>query len=91
MSTGRSTATRDQHRRAIARDKPPCGICLEPIDYTLRFPDPMSYEVDHILAIDNDGPDTLDNKQASHRRCNRAKWNHLPDSGPRIFETSRTW
>ena len=92
MSAGRNTNTRDQHRRAIARTKPPCGICGEPIDYTLRTPDPMSFEVDHILAIDNGGTDTLDNKQASHRRCNREKWNRLDEvDAPRTFVTTRTW
>ena len=88
----RNTTTRDQHRRAIARTKPPCGICLEPIDYTIPSPDPMSYEVDHILAITNGGADTLANKQASHRRCNRDKWHTLTEAGsPRTFITTRSW
>jgi 5-methylcytosine-specific restriction endonuclease McrA len=90
MSTGRSTTTRDQHRRAIARTKPPCGICEQPIDYTLRTPDPMSFEVDHTLALANGGTDTLDNKQASHRRCNQAKAAKLPEL-TRTFVTSRVW
>lgn len=92
MSTGRSTTTREQHRRAIRRTKPPCGICELPIDYALVSPDPMSFEVDHIVALDNGGTDTLDNKQASHRKCNRDKWNRLAeDLMPRTFVTSRTW
>lgn len=91
MSTGRSTTVRDQHRRAIARTKPPCHICEQPIDYSLKSPDPMSFEVDHMLALDNGGADTLDNKAASHRKCNREKWNRLPDAGPRVFETHRSW
>jgi 5-methylcytosine-specific restriction endonuclease McrA len=92
VSTGRSTTVRDQHRRAIARTKPPCGICEDEIDYTLRLPHPMSYEVDHIIAIDNGGPDTLDNKQASHRVCNREKWNKTADEiEPQTFVTHRTW
>jgi len=83
---------RDQHRRAIARTEPPCGICTADIDYSLRWPDPMSFEVDHVLALDNGGTDTLDNKQASHRVCNREKWNRLPDSvGPRTYVTHRVW
>lgn len=90
MSAGRSTATRDRDRRAIARTKPDCGICLQPIDYALRSPDPMSFEVDHILAIHNGGTDTLENKQASHRKCNRDKW-HRTAEAPRTFVTSRTW
>lgn len=52
----------------------------------------MSFEVDHILALDNGGSDTLDNKQASHRKCNRDKWHKLAETaGPRTFVTWRTW
>lgn len=92
MSVGRNTTVRDQHRRAIARTKPPCHICEQPIDYSLKSPDPMSYEVDHVLALDNGGTDTLDNKAASHRRCNREKWNRFAETqGPRTFVTHRVW
>ncbi len=68
MSTGRSTTTRDQHRAAIRRTKPACGICEQPIDYTLRSPDPMSFEVDHVVPLSKGGLDELANKQAAHRR-----------------------
>jgi 5-methylcytosine-specific restriction endonuclease McrA len=52
----------------------------------------MSFEVDHIVALDNGGPDTLANKQAAHRRCNRAKWNKTAEQlAPRTFETWRSW
>ncbi len=91
MSTGRNTTTRDRDRKAIARTKPPCALCESPIDYSLRNPDPMSFEVDHILALHNGGTDTLDNKQAAHRRCNRAKWNRMPEAPARTFVTARTW
>ena len=90
--SARSTTVRDQHRAAIRRTKPPCGICEQPIDYTLRSPDPMSFEVDHVTALHNGGTDTLDNKQASHRKCNREKWHRTPEQlGPRTFETWRVW
>lgn len=44
-----------------------------PIDYTLRFPEPMCFVVDHITALANGGADTLTNKQAAHRICNSKK------------------
>ena len=92
MSTGRSTTVRDRDRAAIRRTKPPCGICEQPIDYTLRSPHPDSFEVDHVIPLNKGGTDTLDNKQASHRRCNRAKWDKLAENlAPRTFETWRTW
>ena len=65
---GRNTTKRDRDRAAIRRTKPPCGICLEPIDYTLRSLDSMSFEVDHVIPLAKGGPDELANKQAAHRR-----------------------
>ena len=99
MSAGRNTATRDQHRAAIRRSKPPCAICEQPIDYTLKSPDPMSFEVDHVVPLDSGRTpderaalDVLANKQATHRVCNRAKWKAVPgDQAPRTFITSRSW
>lgn len=73
MSTGRNTTIRDQHRRAIRRTKPPCGICEGEIDYNLPHTDPMSFVVDHIVPIAKGGADVLENKQAAHRSCNRTK------------------
>ncbi len=94
MSTGRNTTIRDRHRKRIARDQPPCGICGNDIDYTITdHLNPMAYVVDHIVPIDRGGPDTIDNKQAAHRSCNRTKSNQLPDDHTSIreFETARSW
>ncbi|MGZ6772827.1 MAG: HNH endonuclease [Mycobacteriaceae bacterium] len=99
MSAGRSTTTRDRDRAAIRRTKPPCGICEQPIDYTLRSPHPMSFEVDHIVPLhsarspeERAALDTIANKQSSHRACNRSKWKSLPhELAPRQFITERTW
>jgi len=92
----RNTATRDRHRSAIARTKPPCALCEQPIDYTLKYPDPGAYVVDHITPLSRGGPDTLDNKQAAHRDCNRTKSAALPTeltaaNTPRTYITARTW
>ena len=91
MSNNRSTRARQQHRAMIARTKPPCALCGEPIDYTLGFvagqhgsrctkrecqgctPDPMRYEVDHVVPLARGGADSLSNKQATHRKCNSQK------------------
>lgn len=91
--TTRNTTIRDRHRKAIARGKPACGICDEPIDYDLPHDDPMSFVVDHIVPLAKGGADTLDNKQATHRGCNRAKSDHHSDDHATIrhHETTRTW
>lgn len=89
-----STTVRDRDRRAIARRKPPCGICGGDIDYTLPHLDPMAYVVDHIIPTSRGGADDLTNKQAAHRACNRAKSDSLPnDPTPEPVEwvTHRCW
>ncbi|MFC2625064.1 HNH endonuclease [Propionibacterium acidifaciens] len=73
MVTRGNTALRDRHRRIIARDRPPCAICGQPIDYDLPCWNDMSFVVDHILPLAAGGPDTIDNKQPAHRVCNRQK------------------
>jgi 5-methylcytosine-specific restriction endonuclease McrA len=73
-----NTTIRDRHRTAIARTKPPCGICGEAIDYTLPHLDPMSFVVDHVIPLALGGPDVVSNKQAAHRACNR-------DKGAKVF------
>lgn len=96
MTLKRNTTTRDRHRAVIRRTKPPCAICGEPIDYALRSPHPMSFEVDHIVPFGpNPTPqriaqlDVLTNKQATHRHCNREKWHKPKAREP--FVTTRAW
>lgn len=92
VSGGRNTTIRDRDRKAIARTKPPCGICEGEIDYSLPHTDPMAYVVDHIVPINRGGADELTNKQAAHRSCNRAKSDKIADElTPRTFVTSRSW
>lgn len=92
MTAPRNTTRRDRDRSYIRRNQPPCGICGQPIDYTLPHLDPMSYVVDHIVPLNRDGKDVRENKQAAHRSCNRTKSDKLPgDDAPRRYVTWRTW
>lgn len=44
----------------------------------LKFPDPASPTVDHIIPVDRGGhPSALDNLQLAHLACNRYKSNKL--------------
>lgn len=72
----RNTTIRDRHRAALRSRKLPCAICGEPIDYDLPHTDPRSFVVDHITPLSRGGPDTLANKQPTHRDCNLAKRDH---------------
>jgi 5-methylcytosine-specific restriction endonuclease McrA len=70
----RNTTQRDKDRARIAKNKPNCGICGEPIDYTLKWPDPRCFVVDHIKPLHLGGADTIGNKQAAHNiPCNSKK------------------
>lgn len=64
----RNTTIRNRHRATIARSKPPCALCGNPIDYQLPHTDPWSFVVDHIIPLAKGGADALANKQAAHRR-----------------------
>ena len=84
----RNTATRDRHRAAIARTKPPCYLCGQPIDYSLKWPDPWCFTVDHIVPLDSASTpeerralDVIGNKRAAHWTHNRAKGARV-DGGP---------
>lgn len=60
------------------RDRWICQLCHEPIDPALVYPHPDSGVIDHIHPISKYGPDTLNNVQQAHGRCNNAKHNaHL--------------
>jgi 5-methylcytosine-specific restriction endonuclease McrA len=69
----RSDALRKKHRAIIARARPACHICGEDIDYSLKYPNPRCFVVDHKVAIANGGADTLANKAAAHHECNSKK------------------
>lgn len=73
MSTGRNTTQRDRDRRRIRATGAACGICGDPIDYTLPYLHPREFVVDHIVSLNRGGRDHITNKQAAHRDCNRLK------------------
>jgi 5-methylcytosine-specific restriction endonuclease McrA len=72
-----SAHIRERARARLRRAAGPCWICGGVIDYSVKSPDPMSFELDHKkpkelfpeLAFEPT------NWAASHRKCNRAKSN----------------
>lgn len=62
----------------FARDGGACGVCGEPVDGSLAYPDPMSATVDHIVPLVAGGTHEPGNVQTCHLRCNLRKGtNHL--------------
>ena len=57
------------------RDNWICGICGQKINKRLKYPDPRSKSIDHIIALSRGGADAAINLQAAHRRCNMGKGN----------------
>lgn len=55
-----------------------CAICNQPIDMELKYPNPYSATVDHIIPLAKGGhPSDADNLQIAHMRCNRLKSDKL--------------
>ena len=59
------------------RDGWVCQLCETPIDRDLKWPDPMSVSLDHIMPITLGGHHTRANSQAAHFRCNQSKGNRV--------------
>ena len=74
MAGNPRTANGTRHRRFVSKVRgrlDPCAICGEAIDYSLKSPDPLSFEADHIVPVSRGGdPYDPANGQASHRCCN---------------------
>ena len=68
----------ERNKRKIMASQSVCGICGQPVDKRLKYPDPMSACIDHIIPIDRSGhPSDINNLQLAHWKCNRAKANRL--------------
>lgn len=67
------------NKKVILATQSICGICGKPVDKSIKYPDPMSPTVDHIIPVSRNGdPVSLDNLQLAHRYCNRMKSDKLP-------------
>jgi 5-methylcytosine-specific restriction endonuclease McrA len=50
-----------------------CGICSNPVDHRLSFPDHLSASLDHVVPLSKGGSHTKTNSQCSHWICNSRK------------------
>ncbi len=71
----------EKNRRKILLTQDVCGICGKPVDKNLRWPNPLSPTVDHIIPLDKGGhPSSIDNLQLAHFICNRQKSDKVVDT-----------
>lgn len=63
-------------RDVFDRDNWICGICHQPIDPELRYPDFYSVSLDHIIPLARGGGHTRGNAQPAHFICNSEKQDH---------------
>lgn len=75
----------EHNRKIILATQSICGICGKPVDKSIKYPDPMSPTVDHIIPLNKNGdPVALENLQLAHRCCNRMKSDKLlPETKPK--------
>lgn len=65
-------------RKKILATQRICGICGKPVDFSYRYPHPLSPTVDHIIPVSKGGhPSDIANLQLAHRCCNREKSDKL--------------
>lgn len=73
-SRGQRRRTR---QRLADRDGWVCGICRKRIDKNLKYPDPMSATIDHIVPLMDHGPHDESNLRLAHLRCNTIRGNRM--------------
>lgn len=85
---GTHRAAFDKNKKRIYATQSVCALCGRPVDFSLKFPDPMSPTIDHIIPIAKGGhPSDIENLQLAHLACNRKK----ADKGVKVvFKTDET-
>ena len=64
----------EKNKKRIYATQTVCGICGRPVDFSLKYPQPLSPCIDHIIPIAKGGhPSDIDNLQLAHWTCNRQK------------------
>lgn len=66
----------EKARATVLRNQIYCSWCGDPVDHTLKAPDPLSPSVDHIIPLSRGGdPYDLANLALQHLGCNSRKGN----------------
>ena len=88
--SGWAEASYRKAKKIIFASQSVCAICGRPVNFSLKFPDPWSATVDHIIPIAKGGdPASLENLQLAHLQCNRMKATRLPVQAAKTAVTNR--
>lgn len=68
------------------RDEWTCGFCGGTVDQDLRWPDPMSWSIDHVVPIAHGGAHLYSNVRLAHVRCNVREGGRIKSARP--FQSS---
>lgn len=75
----------EKNKKRILKTQNTCGICGKEVDKKIKYPEPLSPVVDHIIPINKGGhPSSLDNLQLAHFYCNRQKSDKLFAGGREV-------
>lgn len=75
---GTQRAQFESNKKKIYASQRVCGICGQAVDFSLKFPHPLSPCIDHIIPVSKGGhPSELSNMQLAHMCCNRQKSDKL--------------
>ena len=71
---GTHRAQFNSNKKKIYATQEVCGICGKKVDFSLKFPHPLSPCIDHIIPVSRNGhPSDINNMQLAHLCCNRQK------------------
>ena len=85
--TGAHRSVYEKNKKRILKTRQTCGICGKIVDKKLKFPNPLSPVIDHIIPVAKGGhPSDIDNLQLAHFCCNREKSDKLFNMGKELKE-----
>lgn len=71
----------EKNKKKILATQKVCGICGREVDFSQKYPHPLSPCIDHIIPIARGGhPSDIDNLQLAHWTCNRQKADKFVES-----------